>query len=524
MNPTDINRCIDIINRPPKSFFQSENIEEKLHCFETIQKVGTSSVIHFLIRFLKSSNTLIRGKSAETILHLFAKLKSQNHYSDSLKHLSIDKSDLNSYRRHFDEQTYLQLLGIASLNSSGFVREKAITEIVRLKNKKGIKFILFRLGDWVLPIRKVAHEAMNTFLESRYIDQLLKELPTIDSLLKIKRVDLTETHKWLIQFIVSQEHSIEFSGLLNHLDDKTRLAYYKHLFRYKKTTEEQIPGLIKDKNFLVRLEVLKQLTAFDTNFQKKYIQVLLRDHSSKVKINALYAAKPYSPDFDIEINKLLSDEAVSVRELSRHLLKPKAVDFAQIYRQRITKGELLAGSLSGLSEVGLAEDLPVFERYINSNKSKIVIASLMAINKFSSDKAKYYSLEILTHPIKRVRDKAAEVLARNRDSDTLQKVRAIYSSGNSEIKKTVLHLYKSIGGWDVAGDLLISLTDKDNNIQNIGWWLLDRWKAKAIRLFSTPPRAEIERANYIYKNLDRSKIGLTESRTNLLNDLQFYLR
>jgi HEAT repeat protein len=524
MDYTDINQCIQTLNEKPRWFFQKDNIAEKMQCFDTIQKVGTPTTIYSLISFLKSDNSLIQEKSAETILHLFAKLKSQNDYADSLKHLSIDKSDLDLYRVDFDEKTYLQLLGIASLNSSGYVREKAVKEIARLKNTNGINFILFRLSDWVLPVRKAATEAINSFLDKVYIDQLLKELSTIDWLLNVKRVDLTETHSRIIQFILNQGFSEEFYNKINRLDDKTRLRYFRNFFKHKKPSKEQINSIVKDKNFLIRLEVLKYLSTFDTTFQEELIGDFLQDQSARIRVNALYATKPYNPNFDKKINILLSDDSASVRELCRHLLKPKNVDFAEIYRERIKKEEFLSGTLIGLSEVGTIEDLPIFERYISSKKSKIIIGCLTAINKLNPDTAKYYSLELLTHSIKRVRNKAAEILAKGCDNDTLQKVRQKYLVGDYEIKKTVLKLYNKIGGWNVIGDFLIALTDDNSNIQNIGWQLLDKWKANATRLFTTPPKAEIERANDIYKSLDRSKTKLTHSRTNLLQDLQFYLR
>lgn len=524
MDYTDINQCIQILNERPKWFFHKDNIAEKLQCFNTIQKVGTPTTIYSLFSLLKSDNKIIQEKSAETILHLFAKLKSQNHYADSLKHLSIDKRDLDLYRVDFDEKTYLPLLGIASLNCSGYVREKAVTEIARLKNANGLKFILFRLSDWVLPVRKAATEAINSFLDNAYIDELLKELPIIDWLLNVKRIDLTEPHSRIIQYILNQEFSEEFHKKINRLDDKTRLRYFRNYFTYKKPSKEQIKSIVKDKNFLVKLEVLKHLPIFDTTFQEELIGDFLQDQSARIRVNALYATKPYNPTFDKEIDILLSDESASVRELCRHLLKSKSGDFAEIYRERIKKGEFLSGSLNGLSEVSTIEDLPIFERYISSKKSKIIIGCLTAINKFNADKAKHHSLELLTHSIMRVRKKATEILAKGCDNDTLQKIRQTYLVGDSEIKKTVLTLYNKIGGWNVIGDFLIALTDDNSNIQNIGWQLLDKWKANATRLFTTPPKAEIERANNIYKNLDRSKTKLTNSRTNLLQDLEFYLR
>src|SRR5687768_10661806 len=128
MDYTDINDCIKILNERPKWFFQKENIADKLQCFDTIQQVGTPRTINWLISFLRSDNTLIQAKAAETVLHLFAKLKSLSEYSDSLKHLHIEQSDLDFYRVDFDEKIYAQLLAVASLNGNGYVREKAVKE------------------------------------------------------------------------------------------------------------------------------------------------------------------------------------------------------------------------------------------------------------------------------------------------------------------------------------------------------------------------------------------------------------
>src|SRR5581483_6342449 len=164
MNYADLNHCIKILKEKPKWFFQKESIADKLQCFETIQKFGSPNTIYFLIEFLRSDSVLIQNKAAETILFLFGKLTSLNDYSGTLKHLHIEKNDLDFYRVDFDENTYVQLLGIASLNSSGYVREKAVKELSRLKKAAGLKFILLRLGDWVAEVRKVATEGILSFL------------------------------------------------------------------------------------------------------------------------------------------------------------------------------------------------------------------------------------------------------------------------------------------------------------------------------------------------------------------------
>jgi HEAT repeat protein len=457
-------------------------------------------------------------------LYLFAKLKSLNDYSETLKHLGIKKSDLDFYRVDFDERTYVQLLGIASLNGNGYVREQAVKELERIKNADGLKFILLRLSDWVEAVRKAATEAVTSYLEDAYIDDVLKQLPTIDWLLTVGRIDLSVIHSRIIQFIVNRDFSEDFYNKIQRLDDKTRFRFYKSFLTNKNLTRQQIFKIVADRNFLIRSEVLKNLADFDRGIQKEILETFLQDQSAAVRLNALYASTSFSPDFDARISILLSDEAASVRELCRYLLREKGMDFAQLYRQRIAHKQFLSGSLPGLSETGSQEDLPTFEQNIQSKNYKLVVGSLIGINKYAPDTAKHYALDLLVHKSGKVRNKAFEILVKNHDGSILESVRGFFAKGDDEIKKTVLKLFNRIGGWNIVGDLLLALTDENVNIQNLAWQLLDKWKSKATRLFTTPPKAEIERANLIYTHLDFIKLKMTHSRTKLLEDLKFYLR
>jgi HEAT repeat protein len=370
MSDTDITICIKLLNERPKWFFQKENIAEKLQCFDTIQEHGTPHTIYFLINFLGSDNNLIQARAAETILYLFTKLKSLNEYTDALKHLPIEKSHLDFYRIDFDVKTYVQLLGIASLNGNGYVREKALKELSRLKNADGLKFILLRLGDWVEVVRKAAINAVSVFLEEAYINDWLKQLSMLDWLLEVGRVDLSEIHGRIIQFIVTRELSEDFCNTINRLDDKIRLRFYKSFLINKDITGQQINRIAADRNFLVRAELLNHLSVSQHDLLKMFIEKFLQDKSVAVRVKALYGSKAFAPEFDKQIAYLLSDESNSVRELSRHLLKEKGIDFAQLYRQRIADKQFILGSLLGLCETGTQEDFPTFEQNIHAKKKQ----------------------------------------------------------------------------------------------------------------------------------------------------------
>ena len=55
------------------------------------------------------------------------------------------------------------LLIIASMNKNGFIREQAIKRFNKYQNPKAIQYVLFRLGDWVKPVRETAKITLDSF-------------------------------------------------------------------------------------------------------------------------------------------------------------------------------------------------------------------------------------------------------------------------------------------------------------------------------------------------------------------------
>jgi len=82
MDHTEYNKCIEILRSKPKWFGADENLAMKLECLETFQSKGSPSNIHALVPFLKSCNEVIMQRTAEVIVMLFEKLKSQNQGGD----------------------------------------------------------------------------------------------------------------------------------------------------------------------------------------------------------------------------------------------------------------------------------------------------------------------------------------------------------------------------------------------------------------------------------------------------------
>jgi hypothetical protein len=149
---------------------------------------------------------------------------------------------------------------------------------------------------------------------------------------------------------------------------------------------------------------------------------------------------------------------------------------------------------------------------------------LLAIYKFNPEAARIHALTFIANPSNGVRTRSATILARNSDHQTLEKLRSIYAASPVPVMITILRLFNQIGGYPILPDLLLALREETSELQELGWYCLEKWKVKATRLFTKPARPDMERASRICNSLEYGKLTLTPSRIELLEELKFYIR
>jgi hypothetical protein len=103
-------------------------------------------------------------------------------------------------------------------------------------------------------------------------------------------------------------------------------------------------------------------------------------------------------------------------------------------------------------------------------------------------------------------------------------VERIYADADITLKKMILRLYNSVGGWDVLSLLIRAVSEADPGTNDLAWHFLQRWLDKALKLFTRPPQEAIDKARHYY---DCSTIDLTAialHRQTLWKEVQHYLR
>lgn len=515
----DIWNYIEILRNKKQSWlFPKDNLEERLIALNKILEDGQPTTIHSLIPFLKDKNKEIQNATCNTIIGLFAKIGTKKGYYDTLKHCDISTSDIDLYENTFTQEQFIQLLSIASLNSSGYVREKAVKKLSASNTEKAIQFIIYRLADWVQPVRQSALNGIENFKKPQFINAFVDNLSIFEWLQKVERTDLSSVYNGIINFILIENKEYVFKNF-SLFSDKTRLLLARHISSSSNIIPGEVTLLLNDKHFLIRNFALHH---FDKLSQVE-INNLLKDKSSRVRIQVLYKLKSKS-DFTQLIQSFLTDKSASIREFARFSLKNEITDFATIYNDNLKQNKEVFASLCGLAETNGKQFSESVEPFLQDKKIKIRKSAFLALTKLNEQKAYDFAITNLDSEFIGIRNVAIEFLQKKLNVEVLERARQIYNNGNFDLKKAMLKMFNNIGGWTTIADIIIGTIDENENIRNLSFGYLQMWKAKAVRLFTQPKADELDRAKKVFTFAFEMHEDKKYFKENPLTGLDFYLR
>ena len=515
----ELSNYLEILGQKKQGwFFKKDNTAERLLALTKILEIGSPTSIHNLIPFLKDSNTEINQATCNVIIQLFKKIESKKGYYDTLKHCDISKSDIDIYQQSFSREQFLTLLSIASFNSSGYVRQKAVKLLAETVNEKAIPFIVYRLADWVQPVRESAVLGIRLFKKQEFIKALIDNLSIFEWLQKVQRANLSSIHSEVMEFVIRDNKQF-INDNFKSFTDKTRFVLAKEISNSEDITSDDLTLLLNDNHFLVRNLALTQ---FDQLSQAEISRLLL-DSSARVRLQTLYKLKEKS-DFSDIIFAYLADNSSSIREFARYSLKNKFPDFASTYNNNLLANKNIIGSLSGLGEINGKQFVGSIEPFLNDQRLKIRKTAFLAMRKLANDKAYSLALQNLDCEHIGIRNIAIEFLASSATTEALDKAREIFENGQFELKKSMLKFFSKVGKWTTIADIMIGTIDPNENIRQLSLDFLQRWKNNAATYFTQPKQAELERARNVFRIAFETHEEKQYFSANPLTGIDFYLK
>ncbi len=474
-------------------FFSNKKLhEEKLAALAHIVETGFPYVITGLTNYLKDNDEEIRQVTCKTIIHLFRKINVKYDYYASLKDCSISKSDIDFYETHFPKEDFIELLGVCTINRDGHVREKAVRKLSVIGAPQAIRFLIYRLADWVKPVRDAALTGLEQYKTARYIDSWIEQIPNLKWLLNVHRTDLGKVYKDLFDFIVVNNREFILQKFPDY-SDKIRIELAKHIASLTFDSEAKIVFLA-DQHFFIRSLALHHLD----QLSDAEIKTVLHDRSAVVRLQLLYQLRN-NADFEQLIWDYLADSSAAIRNFARFTLKDKVPELADIYYQNLIKNKHIEGSLAGLGEIDAKQYAGTVKKYLTYAGTKIRKIAFMGLRKLDKEAAYQFALENLDSPYAGLRMAVIDFLARTAEIEVLEKARQCFRTGDFGLKRSMLYFFNKNGGWTGIPEIISGTIDDDERIRQLSYDYLQGWKTKAARLFTEPKEYDIRRAR---KNFD----------------------
>lgn len=510
---------LEILRKQDRNWlFGKDNTDDKIEALNNIDKLGLPSAISYLIPLLKDKNIEIRNLTFFVILNLFDKISTKKSFYETLKYSDIKIHDFSFYKNNFPEKDYVVLLAIASLNSNGFIREKALKEMILLQNPFSIQFLIYRLSDWVENVREIAIYGIQEYKKPIYLKKLIENVETFEWLQSVQRVNLKSVYLDIINFIVQNNKDFVLENFRS-FSDKSRFILAKELSKSEIINQETLQLFITDKHFIVRNITLQNFNILS----EEQIKTLLKDKSSRIRFETLYNLKNKTNFKEIIIG-YIADNSATIRGFARFSLKNENLNFPFIYKTNLEENKNILGSIAGIAETNGKEYTYLIENFLTNNSLRYQKFSFLALTKL--DEIKAYDFAILNLDTKNIglRNLITNYLSKKSNFKVLETARNIFKNGDYGLKVSMLKLFGKIGKYATIGDLMIGTTDENEKIRTLSVQLVKEWKQKANSYFTSPKPEELERAKQIFEfafEYHNSKRIYSE---NPINEIDFYIK
>ncbi|GGF00258.1 hypothetical protein GCM10011611_02350 [Aliidongia dinghuensis] len=354
------------------------------------------------------------------------------------------------------------LLGLLSANANGWTREAAVAELAKCSDGDEIPFLLWRMADWVEPVRLRAEAAVVDRLKPALGSRFAAALHLVRRLEGMRRVDLAEIVSRIHALLLDEPDRPSLNAALRSDDRYVRREACRVLDRGREVPNREIRRIVgSDRDAVVRGWLLGwevRLRDVDAEAAQTLRRRLLTDPSSGIRAQALLAVA----DLDIDertdaLLRALFDPAAMVRHIARFHLKQDGhqADFVDAYRAILDSGKgPLVVAVAGFGETAKRVEWVRLLLFLEGPAGLARVA-LKAMAQLDGDAAQHVFLECLADPRDGVCRQAYRLLRRRLDNVDADRLSELWRRAPSDVSRVVLaKAMLRLPPWTALGVLL----------------------------------------------------------------------
>ena len=402
-------------------------------------------------------------------------------------------------------------LGLRSFDRDGRVREGAVQQLAQMRDGSELPFLLIRLNDWVLQVRRKARQAVDRRIHPGYAAHFLHCLPLVYRLREQSRDDHSEVVGAVAELLRSSEcRPVLLRGLHSVSRATRRFSFRLLLEAPADDLLEVLEDVLASEDAVLRLwaarELRKRLTATSL---AAVLERLAGDRFMPVRREALYGFAEQPPELaQSRLRPALLDPHRSMRETARfYLSRIGQQDFAQFYRDRFEgadEGELSL-LIAGLGETGIAPDAARIAPLLAHSSIRVRRAAVRAIGRLAADEFGEQMLASLDDEAPSVSRAARNVLLVHPELAPARRLRQILeAAGQPHVQRFCLSLIGQLRWWDGASLLMKATGSSDEQVKADAFAYLNRWRANPNRLLSRPTHEQLQQVEEAMERYDRT--------------------
>jgi hypothetical protein len=299
-----------------------EPLPALLASLDTIASALIPPTLPFLFCCLDHEERVIRERACGIIKSIFRGLRTKGALLRAFRPVYITAGQIEGWWRHFEYDTYIVLLATASCSGNGYAREQAVNVLAEARDAMAIRFLLFRLSDWVKEVRVAAERGIRKYMEPRFHLAFVKEMVEVERLLNVQRAPLGALYRDILFFIVDVNLT---AALLRVADSgQSKRLLVRHYLRYKGMKPWERKLILTHSNCQVRLALLDYALALPDSERISIYRSLLKDRCTKVRQAVLEHCED-CPPLQLLIDRQIDDRSPAIRQLARQHVEQREI-------------------------------------------------------------------------------------------------------------------------------------------------------------------------------------------------------
>lgn len=434
--------------------------------------------------YIAKVRIILDFRDADRVIELEKIFRFNRYYSQPFNWSKAKPTNFVSNQLPVNDQ--ILILGIASLHSNGYFREKAIIELNKFETGFELLFLLVRLRDWVPQVFRKAYKFVQNRITHKNAKYLIKFITILNHLDKPQKNDIGLVIAKMKDIISNTEVS---SFIQAELELSSFTAQKKLLFHYLQKTDTELSVIIEffknERNPYTRFFYLKQMVkSYNFVMLGSYDSIFIKDNFFKIRLYWLelrHSIKEYTNEQLIEL--ALLDRHESIRSTGRFLLKDK-LDLRDICFNSLRTNNL--PFVANLGAVGNQNDVEFLIPYLSGFGNRITKLALRGIASLDIVKNTEIFYGFLNSDIKKLSEFSATIILKNMDHFSFPTIFDCYNFSNlTHTKKFCMSILMQATRWESLVFVLQFLNNQNPEIQSYAKQLYSKWERPFTSLDST---------------------------------------